>query len=717
MADPAASTVAPSPHAGTEELVRQWIAEIDASEKDPARAKWVERSKAIIKIYKEEAATAAFGTARKRKKFALFWSSVQTVAPAIFARTPTAVVTRRFKDNDPVGRLGSEVLERSINFALDTCDFGSVMLGCRDEFLLVARGQAWVRYVPTLRTADGEAEALQVGDDPAPFEVVDWEDVVPDRLHYEDFLHNPCRSWQEVWWCGRRAFLTRKEGTDRFGEIFAKVPLEWSPPGMENAPDDLKKGAVYEVWDRRTKTVIWLSRGLTSQVLDSRPDPLQLQDFFPCPKPLYGTLGPDSLIPTPDYIYWQDQAEEINNLTSRIDKLIDALRVRGFYSAAVKEDLNTLLKSEDNTLIPVESWAALKDNDGLEGLIAWMPVQQIAEVLKACFDARRQLIEDVFQVTGISDIQRGASDPNETAAAQQIKVSWGSLRVRDRQKELARFARDIIRIMGQIIAAKFDQPTLSAMTGVKLLTAAERTQMLQQIQLQQQAAAQSQPPAMPGAPPAPPPQPPPIPPEVQQQLAQPTWDDVIGMLRKPAQRAFQVDIETDSTIEPNDQEEKQRRIEFVSAVGKYLAESMPVVQAAPQLLPVIIEGLKFLVRGFRVGREMEDIIDRAADALQQAAANPPPQQGQDPAAQAKAQAAQTTAQAHVMQAQNDQQANQIELTKVQSAHAIGMASVQAENMRTQADAHLGIQSEIAKAEDRRAVREMNDQRPIVANTR
>ena len=153
-------------------------------------------------------------------------------------------------------------------------------------------------------------------------------------------------------------------------------------------------------------------------------------------------------------------------------------------------------------------------------------------------------------------------------------------------------------------------------------------------------------------------------------LGQPTWQDVMGLLRDNTLRAFRIDIETDSTIEPNDQDEKQRRVEFITAVGEYVSKSIPAVQLMPQLLPVIAERLKFLVRGFRVGREMEDIIPKALDQLSQAAGQGQGQQqpkGPDPKAeQMEAQAAQTTAQAPVMDVQTNAQRAQ---TDAFAAHA------------------------------------------------
>lgn len=707
------------------EVARKWLSEIEGSEKDKDRQRWITRCDSIRKIYKEQQETAEPTTQRANKRYALLWSNVQTLAPAVYARTPTAVVTRRFKDVDPVARVASEILERALNFAIEDADMASTLEGCRDEFLLYAMGQAWVRYVPTMATVTPSVQALsdaaqpdpdgQVGDDPAPYEVVKWEEAVADRLHHTDFLHNPARSWKEVWWAGRRAFMTRPELVKRFPDCGADVPLDWSPDDKKDAGDDQKKAAVYELWDLTTKRVFWISKGYTSKPLDVRDDPLKLKGFFPCPKALYGTLGPDSLIPVPDYMYWQDQAHEINTLTARIDKLIAALKVKGLYSGSMKDQVNALLSADENTLAPVDSWAALGDKGGIKGIIEWFPLDMIASTLAACIKTRTQIIDDVYQITGISDIQRGDSDPNETATAQTIKVTWGSSRVRERQKEVARFARDILRIMGEVIATRFGPTVLGKMTGVQLLTTAQKQQIQQMQAMAQQAAQQAQQMGQP------PPPPPPIPQDQLALLNEPSWDDVMALLRDPEARAFSIDIETDSTIEPNDQEEKQRRIEFVQAVGKYLAESLPVVQAAPQMLPVIVEGLKYLVRGFRTGREMEDIIDRAADQLSQAAQQPPAPPPPNPLDQAKAQAAQvqaqahqTQAQAHVMQAQNAAQANQVEMAKVQSNHALGVGEIQAENNRTQADAATTIHQTIARAMQRRAVAEINDQHPITA---
>src|SRR6185312_17453197 len=229
------------------------------------------------------------------------------------------------------------------------------------------------------------------------------------------------------------------------------------------------KAAVYEIWDRTSRRVFWVSRAYTDDCLDARDDPLGLSGFFPCPRPLLATTGPDTIIPTPDYAYYESQAQEIDELTRRIGLLTDALKVRGFYAGTENGKLTDLLSAETNTLVPIDSWAALADKGGMAGVVQWFPVDMVAGVLKSCIETRQQMLDDVFQITGIADIMRGDTDPNETAAAQQLKSTWGSSRVRDKQKELARFARDLLRIMGEVIAGRFSPETLARMTGVSLL--------------------------------------------------------------------------------------------------------------------------------------------------------------------------------------------------------------------------------------------------------
>lgn len=677
-----------------------WIGEIETAEK--WRADYWKRAKRIIQRYQNDDWTqdGNVQTQTTDRRFAILWSNVQTLGPAVYAKTPQPVVTRRFKDADPIARVASEVLERACCYTLDQCDFDSVMQHGRDDYLLIGQGADWIRYVPkfkpvakgaqpyTAAPAEPAAEDVQItnAQDEAREETLDAEEAVVDHITYDDFLTNPARSWAEVWWVSRRAFLTRAQLIERFGKkLGAAVPLDFDPakaisgPGASQDPSldqNAKKGCVYEIWNARTRTVCWVSRGYNKVLLDERDDPLGLTNFFPCPRPLLATCTPLSIIPIPDYVYYQDQAEEIDELTARIGVLTDALQVHGMYDAEHGTELANVFSSPTNYMIPVASWAMLKEGGGIKGAVEWFPIEQVADGLRACVEMRKQLLDDVYQLTGISDIQRGDTDPDETAKAQGLKASFGNVRVRDKQKEIARYARDTIRLLGEVIAEKFSPETLAQMTGVKLFPTIEaKQQASQRAQQMQEAAAQGIPT-------------PPVPQAMQDMLKEPAWEEVLQLLRANAKRSFQVDIETDSTIEPDEAEAKRAFVEFGTMFSQLMTSALPVLQAFPKAAPLFAEMAKEGARLFRVSRSMEETIEQVFDQVaqmppapqQQKPGPPPPDPAEQQAKLITAAANQTKANAAMVSAQSaaadDQNAHMLEQQRTQTDAAIQAADLQ-----------------------------------------
>lgn len=623
----------------------KWIAELGVSEK--ALQPYITRARKIVRRYKRDDEAVRAVSARDRQ-FALLWSNTETIRPALYARPPQPVVSRRFKDADPVAKAASEVLERCLLFSIDKNNLDGITRDLVLDYVLVARGITWERYVPThgemvypkipvvqittdagvkyndeegreyeaddvSEVEDGKYEAVGDG-----YEPVIFEESVTDYVNNEDWGCSPSRTWDEVTYVWRRVYMDRGQLIDRFGEEIGKVvPLDWGPrtktqeKGMDG--DGVKRAAVYEIWDKCSKKVFWISKSWSNQPLDEREDPLGLDGFFPCPKPLLGTTGNDSLIPVPDYVYWQDQAEEIDDLTSRIGKLEKALKLKGFYAGDGKTNLDQLFKADTNMLIPVPDWITMKEGGGLRGQIEWMPIEQVTSTLQACISLRSQLIEDVYQITGVADILRGATDPGETATAQRIKARTGAVRIRDRQNELARYLRDVLRIKGEVIAEKFGIDTWRAMTGEPLPTAEEKAQAQAQMQQAMQAA------QLAGM------QPPPPPPGFEEMMNSPTWEDVQALLSNNAMRQFRIDIETDSTIEPNEMDEQERTVQFIQAISGFFAQVGPQVAAQPLLARMFGEMIKFAARRFRAGRQLEDIIDSTVDQITAAASQPPAQ--------------------------------------------------------------------------------------------
>ncbi|MCA2407452.1 hypothetical protein GYN07_04665 [Rhizobium leguminosarum bv. viciae 248] len=598
---------------------------------------WHDRCGKIEKIYLDQQSDQ---TNAAKRRFPMLWANTSVLQPAVYARVPQPVVERRFKDAQPVARMASELVERNLAYMGDEADIDSIMRAVRDDFLLCARGTVWLRYEADFEPLDmgvqpsdapsngGGLPGGGMGEDGgAPSEAISDERVCIDYVHWSDFLHSPARRWKDVTWVARRVPMTDDEMEKRFGPD-ALTSLQAQAAGSNKGTNQTERAEnegkthVWEIWCKSENYTVWIADGAPVALEVSEP-PLDLTHFWPCPRPAYGTMSTSSLIPVPDYVYYQQQCDEIDLLTKRVNKLTDQLRLKVFYPSgdgAISPAIEKAMRPENDTvMVPIPEWAAFTDKGGSKAIVT-LPIDEVQKVIIACIQARKQLIEDVYQITGISDIVRGDTQASETATAQRIKSQWGSIRIRDRQSELARFARDIIRLAGEIICDQFQPETLMLVSGIKLPTMAEKQQVQLQMQQMQMAAQQAAARAEQMGQPSPPP--PQMPPQLEQMMQQPTIDEVVQLLRNDSIRGFQIDIETDSTIEPDEDAEKQRRMEFVQMIGGFLQQAGAMAQQNPMLVPVMVETLLFAARGFRAGRQLESTLEQVGAQLSEAATAP-----------------------------------------------------------------------------------------------
>jgi hypothetical protein len=543
---------------------------------DKEFTKWMNRTDKILRRYRDERQTNSTQT-----RYNMLWANVQTLKAATFSRMPKPDVSRRFKDNDPVGRVASMILERAMDFEithyedLKHCLEASVY----DRFL-GGRGSAWVRYEPKIESMDYSASESDEDSDEAA-EYLDSEAAPIDYVHWKDFGHEPARTWDEVNKVWRKVYMTRKALVERFGEELGnKVPLDSSPDDQKYKDSDGigKKGLIIELWDRETETVLWISKSL-NQILDERDDPLELEEFFPCPKPLYSTITNESLVPIPDFTLYQDQANALDILSTRISGLIDALKVRGVYDASEPTLQRLFTEGENNTLIPVKNWPAFSEKAGLKGAIDIVDITPIAMALKNAYEAMAQIKQEIYDITGISDIIRGQSNIIETATSAQIKSQFASLRLKEYQDAVSCYASHILKLKAQVICGQFQPETLIKIGGVAQLSQDDQALVPQ----------------------------------------------AIDMLKNNPMRTFRIEVATDSMLYQDEQQEKADRVEFLGAVGTYLEKAVQASQAMPpEATPLLMDLLKFGVTGYRVGRELEGEFDTLADHIKQQSKNPQP---------------------------------------------------------------------------------------------
>lgn len=630
-------------------LLRYYVDGVEAYDREAKP--WASRSKKIVKRYKDDRGDSN----RSASRFNILWSNVQTLHPALYDGAPTPNVDRRYEDDEEVNTTVAQILERSVSYFVKTNDFNDCLNQAVLDRLLPGRGTVWVRYVPNFKDAtirgDSEVkqEGLQVTDDivngDEAQEELYSEDVILDYVHWQDFGHNVARTWQENRFVFRRVYLDKKECLARFKDkcmrngVFA-IPMDAKPLGKKDDDQSAagSKCTIIELWDRITKKAYWFHTEM-DDFLDEQEDPLRLNGFYPCPKPLYSTLGNDTLIPTPDYFLYQDQANELDILTGRIESLNRALKVVGVYDASAEGVQRMLSENVDNKLIPVEQWAVFAEKGGLKGIVDYFPIEMVANVLIQLYEAREKTKQDIYEITGISDIVRGATNASETATAQKIKGQYATLRLDNMQKDVARFSRDAVRIMTEIIAEHFTIETIKEVSGVRLLTEAEKQQAM--ISLQPQIGLDGQP--MP---------PKPLPEHIQKLLKKPTWEQIEQVLRTDGARCFRIDIETDSTIKADQEADKAARIEFLTAAGGFIQQAAQI--PVPELQPLLMEMLKFGVGGFKAGRELEGEFKTTMDAIKAKAEQPPAPPPPDPA---------------IMKAEADAKAREQELAMYQQKQA------------------------------------------------
>src|SRR5262249_8425572 len=265
----------------------------------------------------------------------------------------------------------------------------------------------------------------------------------------------------------KRVYMTREQMKKRFGkQIGRAIPFQKDDKRTRRQEDSGQghdvdeKAQIYEIWDRTTEEVVWIAEGY-EYLCDRKDDPLQLEGFFPCPRPLYANATNNTLIPVPDFIQYQDQALQIDELTQRISMLAKACKVAGVYNAAAKGIQRLFNESVENELIPVDDWAAFAEKGGVAGNLSFIPLKEIMGVIEELTKIKERAVAEMDRLTGIRDVMRGvADDQRESLGGKRLQANASGTRLQYRQDEIARFARETLKIMADIMCRHFSTQSL-----------------------------------------------------------------------------------------------------------------------------------------------------------------------------------------------------------------------------------------------------------------
>lgn len=568
-------------------LAQKWQTEIQASQQE--LLKFHQDANRITQRYLDKRDAYA----KDESKVNLFWSTTQVLLSMLYARPPKADVARSFQDyDDDVARVSGTILQRLLNRAFDdnVSAWDSAVRQGIEDWLVVGEGQIWLRYEVTTEPYEIPAVFDEFGQELSPAQEAERivnEDAPCDYIYWEDFFYSPARTWHEIRWVARRVFMTKDQLVARFGEaIAAQVPLgNYSKKDQVNdqSPkhDPWNKAEVFEIWCKEKRKVYWYAKSC-DVILDVKDDPLGLDGFFPCPKPLAANVTSSNFMPRADYIFAQDQFNELDEINTRITWLTRAAKVVGVYDKSAEGIQRVFNQGAENQLIPVDNWAMFAEKGGIKGQVDWIPISEVVNAIDHLRQYRQDKVVQIYEVLGVSDIMRGSSKASETAAAQQIKAQFGSTRIQLKQFYIADWITQALRIKAEIICKHFQPETIIKRSNI------ERT------------------------------------PDAPLAMA------AVQLLKDEEMNEYRINIEADSMAAMDWAAERDAAVQFMQGLGAFISQVAPMAQSVPAAAPVLMSLLQWSVSKFRVSTQIESVLDQAISALkQQGVPEPKPDPMQD----------------------------------------------------------------------------------------
>jgi len=599
----------------------RWAMEITAAEK--AQEKWHKQSTQVVQRFVDERDAVNSGM----KWFNIFNTNVQIMQASLYSQVPKIDVSRAHSAQaDDIARVAALLVERAVTCDMD--DFNAMMKHAIEDRLVPGAGMAWLRL--EVETEEGE-DGL---------ETINYQEVEIDYVFWKDILWSPCKVWEERRWVARIVLMTSDALVKRFGEEKAKtIPLDYAPKvndqtAIKTEDTVLKRARVYEIWDKDAKQVIWYAKGC-AELLDVKDDPLKLDDFEPFPAPMVANTTTTNFQPKADYAMLQDQYSELDTLNNRISLLTIACKVVGVYDASATGIQRMLTEGFDNIMIPVDNWAMFAEKGSTKGAMDFLPLDMVVTALKTLVDVRESVKQQIYELTGISDIIRGDTKASETLGAQNLKAQFASVRIKKLQDEMVLFGQKILQIKAELICRYFTPEQILGSANAEYIEESDKQYLV---------------PAL--------------------ELIKGNWEKF----------EWRVAIQADSMALIDWERKKTERSEFMTAVATFLQSASTVGQGAPELIPLMLELLKFGVAGFKVSKEVEGIFDKYigefTKGLEEQKANPQP----DPEAEKMQTELQMQGQQHQMDMQKQQseiQGKQVEAqTKMQVAQTEAQLKMQ-----------------------------------------
>lgn len=628
------------------EDVRNFIADVDKKRDNwltVAERSWLE----IKKRNRNGRLWGGYDLDRVRRvvRYPLWWVTMEIRKSITLSRLPIPVL-KDTQGDDPLGRTACVIGERFTKGILKTFDALSVFCSGRDDFLITnfAWCRAFLKVIegeeeekirlqeiqpppqmdpngqpippqgPIFITPDGQQVAQPEFDDLGAYvstgqmiPVYD-EQVYLDHGLYSDLYVDPdARRWSQVKKLAFKYEYTYRDFSAKFG---AKALEKIATKDI----DDHKNGrpiVVFEYWDYFTREVKWCAENSddffqpsTIAVPNTHVNPPELEEvdpddetdeadkeradssdiygldnFFPCAEPLCLNAPTDEYWPIPEYFQVREILDDVHNITTRMFLLTKAIRVRFLFDGSIPELKQLVNESSEGTglSVPNLSEALINSRDGtLAKLVAYFPVKEMIEGLGNMYTAFNQRLDMYFQATGINDLIRGAaSDVEKTYGERQMEGKYALNRIEPYQRAIQEWIKNSYQILMEMGLKNFSDQTIDEYITPQTLD-----------------------------------------PEDKQRYV-----PALKLLKSNRRRRFRVDFETDSTININEQYQKQQAIEMGNAVTKMLEATANIAETQPELAATELAVAKHVISQYSDGKLLVDefisSIEEVMDKMKQ----------------------------------------------------------------------------------------------------
>lgn len=551
--------------------------------------------------------------ALQEQKSHIFWANTQLEAPALYSRIPEVISKVLWGQDNNAATVASRLLENTTRFYTEErSSYDKALSNCVAEAQISAQAVARIRMQETkgkikVRRDVILAEALgfvHLDGSPVPEDVklegdngeyyyyaeekqTVNRDLLFEFVPREHFHCTLTDDWNKVWWVAFDYFLPKHEIEKLYKkEVADKALYDFDPNGKKinkdvaGAPD--VRALVREVWCKVSKKVIILVSGYEEnvKVID---DPYGLKEFFPCAEPMFFNKPDCKGIPTPLYTYYRPHVRSLDKLMMQRYELCEALEVSGICDETFTETLNNIKRLGNLKLYPV-NMARYKEVGGLKGIMEIVFIPQIADTIQTLLNAEQSIKNTIYEISGLSDLVRGISDPNDTATAQQIKSNFATQRLGYRQAAVQKLAKELAILGAELICNHWDDDTITRIAGAQSFS-----------------------------------------PEEQMLIPQ-----ALMILRDQGLNQILIEIETDSTSAISDQLKKQSYVEFMSAIGQQIEVFTGKAQQTPALADLFFCFLSEGAKVYRFGRNVKVKLDKAIEDLKVQMSQPPAPPPVDP---------------------------------------------------------------------------------------